>query len=130
MTRSQQLKTIREAYSELAMLNLQDGFYQVERRLLQMNEDAERRHRKGAPNGIRHGLGIKDAAKLFTVSHLLDGWNDSHKWTVDDILHIRTECLYAQAYASKHYATLADWAKKWTEPFKEVDYAELQKVAA
>ena len=130
MKRSEQLKAIKEAYSELAMLNLQDGFFEVERRLLDMNEAAERRHRKGAPNGIRHGLGVRDAAKLFTVSHLLDGWNDTHKWSVDDILNIRTECLYAQAYASRHYATLADWAKKWTPVFAEVDYAALQKVAA
>lgn len=129
MQRAEQLRVIRAAYGELFMLNLQDGFYEVAERLRDMNTDAERRHRKGAPNGIRHGLTISDTAKLFTVSHLLDGWNEP-KWTVDDILHIRTECLYAQAYATKHHEELKAWAEKWTEPFKLVDYAELQKVAA
>jgi hypothetical protein len=129
MTRKEQLKAIRTAYDELAMLNLQDGFYEVERRLLDMNMAAERQHRRGAPNGIAHGLTVKDAAKLFTVSHLLDGWNDTYKWSVEDILRIRTECLYAQAYAKRHHAELADWAAKWTRDFAGVDYAELQQVA-
>lgn len=71
MKRYEQLRAIHEAYAELSMLGLQDGFFDVAQRLRDMNADAERRHRKGAPNRIRHGLTISDAAKLFTVSHLL-----------------------------------------------------------
>lgn len=126
MKHSEQIKLIRQAYSDLCALDLQDGFHEVAFRLLDMNMAAERRHRKGAPDGIKHGLTVMDAAKLFTVSHLLDGWNNTDKWTVDDILNIRTEVLYAQAYASRHHSELADWANKYTEPFKQVDYAELQ----
>lgn len=129
MTHNEQIKAVRQAWHALYDLNLYDGFQNIADRLLYMNEDAERRHRKGAPAGIRHGLGVRDAARLFTVQHLLDGFNDP-KWTIDDILHIRTECLYAQAYATKHHAELAAFAAKWTEVFEHVDYAELQRVAA
>jgi hypothetical protein len=127
MTHNEQIKTIREAYSELRALDLQDGFFDVAKRLLEMNTVAERRHRRGAPNGIKHGLTVKDAAKLFTVKHLLDGWENTSRFSVEDILNIRTEVLYAQAYASRHYATLATWVKTWAEPFKAVDYAKLQQ---
>jgi hypothetical protein len=127
MTYKEQIKTIREAYSDLQMLGLQDGFFTVAGRLLEMNLAAERRHRRGAPAGIKHGLTVKDAAKLFTCSHLLDGYNQPDKWTVDDILCIRTECLYAQAYAKKHNKELADWALQYTGLFEQIDYAELQR---
>lgn len=127
MTHKEQINTIRAAYADLHDLNLQDGFFEVEKRLLEMNTVAERRHRKGAPNGIRHGLTVKDAAKLFTVQHLLDGWENTNRFSVEDILNIRTEVLYAQAYASRHYATLAGWVKTWAEPFKAIDYAKLQQ---
>ena len=128
MTRKEQLSLINKAYAELGALQLQDGFYDVRYRLFDMNEAAERQHRKGAPNGMTHGISVKMAAKLFTVSHLLDGWANPDKWDVSAILNIRTEVLYAQAYAKRHYATLADWAKAYTEPFAQVDYAELMKV--
>lgn len=128
MTRTQQINLIHEAYSDLSRLNLQDGFFEVNRRLLQMNSDSERRHRRGAPCGIRHGITVKNAAMLFTVSHLLDGWNEPTRFSVNDILSIRSEVLFAQAYAARHHKELADWAAKYTEPFKQVDYADLQKI--
>jgi hypothetical protein len=125
MKRSEQLKTIREAYASLP--DLQDGFRDVKDRLFDMNVGAERQHRKGAPNGIKHGLSIRDAAKLFVVSHLLDGWNEPEKWGVEHILSIRNECLYAQAYAKRFRVELAAWATRWQTEFAEVDYAELMK---
>ena len=124
MTHNEQVKLIREAYDALSRLNLQDGFFDVADRLLDMNTVAERRHRNGRSGCT---LSVRDAAKYFVCSHLLYGWNDTSKWAVDDILNIRTEVLYAQAYASRHYATLADWAKKYSEPFKQVDYAKLMQ---
>lgn len=125
MNRSEQLKVIREAYAGLP--DLQDGFRDVKERLLDMNLAAERQHRKGAPNGIAHGLAVKDAAKLFVASHLLDGWKDPDKWSVDHILSIRNECLYAQAYAKRFHKELEQWATQWQEQFSGVDYAELMK---
>lgn len=124
--RSQQIKLIREAYD--AIPDLQDGFKDVREYLFDLNETAERRHRKGAPYGIRHGLSVKDAAKLFTVSHLLDGYAEPNKRSVDHITSIRTEVLYAQAYAKRFHAELTEWASKYSGPFASVDYAELMKV--
>jgi len=125
MKRNEQLKAIREAYASLP--DLQDGFRDVKDRLFDMNERAERQHGKGAPNGIKHGLSIKDAAKLFVVSHLLDGWKEPEKWAVEHILSIRNECLYSQAYAKRFHVELAPWASHWQAKFAEVDYAELMK---
>ena len=126
MLKSKQIATIRVAYAE--MPEMQDGFYDVRDRLFDMNVEAERRHRHGGHPPSP--LSVKDAAKLFTVSHLLDGWKEPDKWGVDAILQIRTEVLYAQAYAKKHHAELATWAEKWSPLFVEVDYAELMKGAA
>jgi len=127
VNRNQQIKMIREAFS--AIPDLQDGFKDVREYLFDKNEQAERQHRKGAPFGIKHGLTVKDAAKLFTVSHLLDGFKEPNKWTVDAITSIRPEVLYAQAYAKRFHKELTEWAAKYASPFEQVDYAELMKVS-
>ena len=124
-SKNSQIKLIREAYS--AIPDMQDGFKDVREYLFDLNEKAERQHRKGAPYGIKHGLSIKDAAKLFTVSHLLDGFKEPDKWTVDAIISIRSEVLYAQAYAKRFHKELTEWAAKYASPFEQVDYAELMK---
>ena len=126
-SRSKQIKLIREAYTEIP--DLQDGFRDVREYLFDRNLVAERQHRKGAPYGIRHGITANVAAELFTVSHLLDGWAEPTKWTIDDLLHVRTEVLYAQAYANKFHSELAEWAAKYAKPFAQVDYADLMKEA-
>ena len=123
-----QIRLIREAYA--AIPDLQDGFKDVREFLFDKNETAERQHRKGAPYGIKHGLTVKDAAKLFTVSHLLDGFKEPNKWTVNEITSIRTEVLFAQAYAARFHAELTAWAQKYTEPFASVDYSELMKTTS
>jgi hypothetical protein len=125
VNRTQQIKTIREAYA--AIPDLQDGFKDVREFLFDKNEQAERQHRKGAPYGIKHGLTVSDAAKLFTVSHLLDGFKEPDKWTVDHITSIRPEVLYAQAYAKRFHKELTEWAQKYSERFAQVDYAELMR---
>jgi hypothetical protein len=128
ISHTRQIKLIREAFS--AIPDLQDGFRDVREYLFDMNETAERQHRRGAPCGITHGLSVKDAARLFTVSHLLDGFKEPDKWSVDHITSIRTEVLYAQAYAKRFHAELAEWATKYSGPFQYVDYAELMKAGA
>lgn len=130
MTKTEQVSVIQAAYRALSQLGLYEGFHDVAERLYDMNKEAELRHRRGAPNGIRHGLSVKDAAKLFTVSHLLDGYRQPNKWTVDDILAIRLEVLYAQAYAKRYYAELTGWVLQYGPQFEGVDYSELMKVAA
>jgi len=127
VNRTQQIKTIREAFSSIP--DLQDGFKDVREYLFDKNEQAERQHRKGAPFGLKHGLTVENAAKLFTVSHLLEGFKEPNKWTVDAITSIRPEVLYAQAYAKRFHKELTEWAAKYASPFEQVDYAELMKVS-
>lgn len=125
MTHKNQIKLINEAFN--ALPDMYDGFLDVRSRLFDMNLSSEREHRKHAPSSITHGISANIAAKLFTVQYLLNGWQDTHKWSIDDILQIRTEILYAQAYASRYYAMLADWVHKYSEPFKNIDYVFLMK---
>lgn len=129
LSRTQQIRLIREAFDELQSIDLQDGFRDVQDLLFRKNLVAERQHRKGAPYGIRHGLTVNDAAKLFTVQHLLEGWQEPDKWTVDHILSIRSEVLYAQAYAKKFHTELKAWAQKYSEAFAQIDYAKLMEVS-
>src|SRR5207244_9120380 len=119
-----QIKLVREAYS--ALPDMQDGFKDVREYLFDLNERAERQHRKGA-YGIKHGLSIKDAAKLFTVTYLLAGYKEPNRFSVDDITSIRSEILYAQAYAKRFHKELTEWSAKYASPFEQVDYAELMK---
>lgn len=122
---TKQRATIHAAFDQLP--DLQDGWHDVRERLLDMNIEQERRHRNGhsVPN-----FSAVCAAKMFVVKHLLDALAEPDKFTVDDILSIRTEVLYAQAYAKKFAPALAEWAAKWREPMQEVDYAFLMKDAA
>lgn len=82
---------------------------------------------RGQACGTNHGLTVNDASKLFTVEHLLEGWQEPDKWTVDAILSIRNEVLYAQAYAKRFHKELEAWAAKWTEAFRSIDYAKLMR---
>jgi hypothetical protein len=121
-SRSSQIKLIREAYDSIP--DLQDGFKDVREFLFDLNKQAEKRHRTGRP---AQPLMVNDAAKLFTVSHLLDGHKEPNKWSVDHIISIRNEVLYAQAYAKRFHAELSEWAAKYAGRFEQVDYAELMK---
>ena len=122
MFKSKQIETIRSAFRDIP--EMYDGFREVSEHLYSMNVDAEKRHRHGV-----HGstLSVKDAAKLFVVKHLLDGIAEPDRFTVSDILAIRNEVLYAQAYAKKFREKLMPWAEKWASDFEQVDYSELMK---
>lgn len=136
-SKAAQIRTIKAAYSELVRLDLQDGFREVARYLFNLNLVAERQHRKGSaymPTRV-FGISANVAAKLFTIEHLLEGWAEPDKWTVDHILSIRTEVLYAQAYAKKFHKQLEQWATKYSPFFlrsatdgkPSIDYTELMK---
>src|SRR5581483_11585116 len=127
LSHNQQIKIIRQAFDELSSIDLQDGFREVHQVLFNKNHEAEKQHRKGAPYGTNHGVTVNDAAKLFTVEHLLEGWQEPDKWTVDAILSIRNEVLYAQAYSKRFHKELEGWAAKWTAPFRSIDYAKLMR---
>jgi hypothetical protein len=127
MFKNKQIEVIRKAFGEIP--ELYDGWYEVRMRLYDMNVSAEKQHRRGR-FADPSPLSVKDGAKYFVVKHLLDGVRESDRFTVDDILAIRNEVLYAQAYAKKFHDKLTAWAEKWAKDFEQVDYSELMKGAA
>ena len=115
---------IKQAWRELPEVH--DGWRDVKQHLYEMNLEQERRHRKGAP--YYHGaikFSATDAAKLFAMHHILDAFAQPDKWTVDDILCIRNEVLYAQAYTKKFSAQWVAWAAEWRPAIETLDYAKL-----
>ena len=126
---NKQIKAIREAYSGLVALNLQDGWNDVARRLLEMNVQSERDHRKYRPSslaGNKWHMSVKDAAKLFVCQHLLDAYRRfPDGYTVNDITSIRNEVLYAQAYVNRFREELVDWVSFWDQRITPIDYAAI-----
>ena len=121
---TQQLVLIDEAYN--ALPDMQDGFKDVAQLLFDMNAKGERQHRKPTPGGYP-GLSVASAARYFTIKHLLNGWRNPDRYTVDDITSIRNEVLYAQAYAKRFRKELNAWALKYNEGIEQMDYAKLVK---
>jgi hypothetical protein len=124
MSFAKKIKIIRDAYEEIP--DIQDGFKDMKWVLFFMNQKSENQHRKSS-FAQPASLTVRDAAKLFTVQHLLDGFKEPGRYTIDDITSICNEALYAQAYAKRFYEILTPWATKWGSVFEEVDYAELMK---
>jgi len=123
-TMKQQLKTIDHAFNALPQIF--HHFDTIGDKLFRMNLEAERHHRKNRPTP--KGFSANAAARLFTVRHLAEALEKPSRYQVDDILYIRTECLHAQAYASKHRAEILEaWDKAGVkiDDVLAVDYAEL-----
>jgi hypothetical protein len=97
--RTQALKTIENAYNALPYMS--DGFKDVKRVLFEANLTGEKQHRKFTSPRTT-GFSTTAAAKLFTIKHLAESLESPDRYTVDDILCIRLECLKAQAYAKRH----------------------------
>jgi hypothetical protein len=129
MSKTEQIRTIREAYSRLVGLNLQDGWTDVARKLLDMNVQSERGHRKYRPSSLAGNpwhMSVKDAGKLFVCQHLLDAYRRfPDGYTVNDITSIRNEVLYAQAWANRFRDQLSDWFAVWDVRVSPIDYAKL-----
>lgn len=128
MTKAAQLKTIDHAYHALPQIF--HGFDTVADKLCKMNLDAERQHRKWSNYRSPRGFSANAAARLFTVRHIAEALENPDRYTVADILHIRTECLYAQAYTTEHRAAIvAAWDAAGVDraAVLGVDYSELMQ---
>lgn len=104
--------------------NIFHGFTSMRDKLYNMELAAEKQHRAGY-DAVK-GFSAAQAAKYFTVKHLIDLRHQSY--SVESILDIRNECLYAQAYASRYAEELKpffEYVK--ASQFGEIDYAELMK---
>ena len=126
-SRAQSLKTIEKAYNALPYMS--DGFKEVKRVLFEANLTGEKQHRKfTSPRSA--GFSTTAAAKLFTVRHLAESLENPDRYSVDDILCIRLECLKAQAYAKRHREEItAAWSAAGIDRAEvlALDYAELMK---
>jgi len=129
MTKAAQLKLIDRAYNALPQI-----FHQYDtfgEKLFRMNLEAERQHRKGFHGrAAPRGFSANAAARLFTVRHLAEALENPDRFTISDILHVRPECLHAQAYAAEHRAEILNyWLAAEITPADvlAVDYSELMK---
>ena len=126
MTKAAQLKLIDRAYNALPQIFHQ--YHTFSEKLFRMNLEAERHHRKNRP--APKGFSTNAAARLFTVQHLAASLETPDRFTVNDILHVRPECLHAQAYAAEHRAEILNyWLAAEITPADvlAVDYSELMK---
>ena len=121
---TQQLVLIDEAYHDLP--EMVDGRKDVAELIFDMNVEGERRHRKPTPGGYP-GLSVAAAARYFTVKQLLDGWREPNRYTVDDIVNVRNEVLYAQAYAKRFSKVLNAWVCEYGYQIDQLDYSKLVK---
>lgn len=128
MNKAAQLKTIDAAFNALPQIF--HGFQTIGEKLFRMNLEAERQHRKGFGRVAPKGFSANAAARLFTVRHLAEALDKPERYNVTDILHIRTECLFAQAYAAENRAAiLAAWEAAGIDraAVLAVDYSELMQ---
>jgi hypothetical protein len=98
MTRAEQIKLIHGAFTALARAQIPASWGFADEKLFGMNLKTEREYRRGR-TGMK--LSVKDAARLFTVKHLAEALENPDRYTVADIISIRSECLYAQAYVAQ-----------------------------
>lgn len=126
MSKSAQIKIIDAAF--YALPQIFHGFQTIGEKLFRMNLEAERQHRKGFGRSAPKGFSANAAARLFTVRHLAEALEKPDRYSVTDILHIRTECLFAQAYAAENRAAILeawDGAGIDRAAVLAVDYSEL-----
>jgi hypothetical protein len=128
MNKSAQIKITDLAF--YALPQIFHGFQTIGEKLFRMNLEAERQHRKGFGRSAPKNFSANAAARLFTVRHIAEALEKPERYTVTDILHIRTECLYAQAYTDENRAAILEaWDAAGVDraAILSIDYAELMK---
>lgn len=130
LTKAQSLVLIQDLFNRIPY-TVQSGFKTAQDDLYQLNQAAEKQHRKGAYSS-RYNCPVNTIAKYFTVMHLFEGMQaatgEKQGYTIEAILHIRFECLKAQAYAMTNKEKLQAWFELvQNSRFNELDYCELIK---
>jgi hypothetical protein len=129
ITKKQQIALIEGLFRKIP--DFWAGFKLARDDLFAMNQVAEKKHRKDACSSS-YNCTVATIAKYFTVMHLFEGMQaaagEKEGYTIEAILHIRLECLKAQAYAMTNKEKLQAWYDlvKSTE-FETLDYCELIK---
>jgi hypothetical protein len=128
MSKAAANKIVKELFYALPTIHIQ--FSTVADKMYAMELAAEKQHRVGRESV--KGFSAGNAAMYFTVKHLFDAMTaittGVSLYTVKDLLHIRNECLYAQAYAEENYTALLEWMHKVeSSEFSSIDYAKMMK---
>ena len=129
LTKAQSIKLIEDLFR--AIPDSWAGFKLMRDDLFDLNQKAEKQHRKGQWSS-KYNFSIANTAKYFTVMHLFEGMQaatgETKGYTIEAILHIRFECLKAQAYAITNKEKLQAWHELVKNSrFNELDYCELIK---
>jgi hypothetical protein len=128
MKKSEQFALIEKLF--VTIPDIWNGFTLMSDDLLHLNVTAEKDHRKHGR--VVKGFPVKLAAKYWVVRHLFEAcegvFNGKHLYSIEALLHIRFECLKAQAYVMANNASMQGWYEqvKATQ-FTTIDYAELMQ---
>ena len=126
MNKTAQINLVNAAFD--ALPEMERGFCGSDKHLLyDMNLTGERQHRRGRG---KCGISLQVAAKLFTVRFIAEALENPERYTVEDLLKFRAECIYAQAIVSLHRVEIeAAWAAVDITPAQilETNYAELMQ---
>lgn len=129
MNKKQQIQLIARAFVALDVLNnkvmapLRDRYFAE-------NREEEKGHRNFCPAGVRCGLSVNDAARLFAVRQIAQFMAGEKAPEPSDWLHVRKSYLTACALVAEYRA---DIEKSWAEfgiavsDVLALDYAELNK---
>jgi hypothetical protein len=128
LSKAQSKKLINELFHAIPY-QVQAGSKLAKDHLQELCVTSEKKHRKGAYSS-RYNFPVSDTAKFFVVQYLFDGMQVANGVTkgydITAILHIRLECLIAQAYAVENKEKLQAWAKQVADSeFTVLGYCEL-----
>lgn len=127
LTKKQSLEIIDFAFCTLP--DIGSGWTDMASQLYEMSLEAEKKHRRGRAREYC-AISVPEAARLFVVQNLANSIMKPGRWAVVDILHIRNECLYAQAFVEEQgEAIQAAWTAAGVSipEVLSVDYAALMQ---
>ena len=127
MITTAQKKLISKAFNSFRRLdNITHTPYREE--LFRLEKNYEKRHRKFC-SGRSYGLSVSDAAKYWTVCHLLDAYDKPDTYDVSDYLDVKTSIFTAQAIAL-NYPDMLELAflEFDRSEFEALDYCKLMEV--
>jgi hypothetical protein len=119
-----QKKLIADAYNSFRGLdNITHTAYRDE--IFNLEKKYEKQHRNYC-SGRVFGLSVSDAAKYWTVRHLIDAFRDPETYTTKDYLHVKKSVFNAQAVVLNYGDKMASMVEGFNvEAFDALDYSDL-----
>jgi hypothetical protein len=120
-TKRAQLKAIQKAYIAIEGVLSRVSWGQYGREYFALNRAEELQHDRARPAGIRRGLTIAEAAKVFYVRQIIEALQGTLKVEAREYLWIRKSIFFAVALAD-------NYGQELREALTGVDFAEILKV--